>query len=104
MSRRGRLGLGISGAAALGAALLLWHWYLPLRGAVGVGAGMLAKQICSCVYVAGREPADCRADQFPSMDPIEVEVLRDAARVRAFVTGFGERIAIHRDGLGCMLE
>ena len=65
---------------------------------------MLAKQMCSCVLLAGRSAGDCRADQFASMDAIEVDIDRVAQRVRAGVTGFGERTAIYRDGFGCTLE
>jgi hypothetical protein len=93
---------GVVLAAAIGAGL--FGWYLPTRRAVAIGAGMLAKQICSCIYVAARSLEDCRADQFSSMDPIEVEVLRDEERVRAFIPALGERSAVHREGLGCTLE
>ena len=91
-------------AAVIATAVAVWRWYLPTRFAVDIGAAMLAKQVCSCVYVANRSRADCRADQFSSMDPIALEILRDPERVRAWVTGFGERTAIHLEGSGCTLE
>ena len=104
MSRRKRILRGVAIAAAIATGLLVWRWVLPTRAAVAIGAGMLAKQVCSCVYIANRSVADCRADQFASMDAIDLEVLHDSGRVRAWLTGFGERTAIHREGLGCMLE
>ena len=104
MSLGKKIVVGVAIVAAVAIGLVFWRWYLPIRGAVDIGAGMLAKQVCSCVYVANRELADCRADQFASMDRIEVEVLRDVERVRAWLTGLGERTAIHREGLGCTLE
>jgi len=97
----------LAGAGVLvGAALVwgVWSWYLPTRRAVDIGAGMLAKQVCSCVFVADRSVDDCRADQFESMDPIRLEVRHDEKRVRAWLPALGERTAIHREGLGCVLE
>ncbi len=85
----------------LAGGLVYQLWYLPTRFAVDIGSGMLAKQMCSCIFVAGRDVEDCRADQFESMDPIQVEVEQ---RVRAFVPGFGERFAVYREGFGCTLE
>jgi hypothetical protein len=104
MSRVGKLASGAAVVLLAGLAFGFVRWYLPTRNAVDIGAGMLAKQVCSCVYVAARDLADCRADQFPSMDPIRVEVLRDEGRVRAWIPALGERTAIHREGLGCVLE
>lgn len=88
----------------LGGGIAYQLWYEPTRLAVGIGAGMLAKQLCSCVFVADRDLEDCRADQLESMDPIQVELDAERARVRAFLPGFGERLAVHRDGLGCSLR
>ena len=109
----------------LAGGLVYQLWYLPTRFAVDIGSGMLAKQLCSCLFVASRDLEDCRADQFESMDPIRVVVqsgagqggmkggMKDAEAggaeagepgVRAFVPGFGERFAGYRPGLGCTLE
>jgi hypothetical protein len=105
VSRRRKIALAAAGVAlAAAVGFGLFGWYLPTRRAVAVGAGMLAKQICSCVYVAKRSVEDCRADQFSSMDPIQLEVRGEEQRVRAFVPALGERSAVHREGLGCTLE
>lgn len=88
----------------LGGGIAYQVWYEPTRFKVDIGAGMLAKQLCSCVFVAKRDLEDCRADQFESMDPIQVELQRESGRVRAFLLGFGERVAVHREGLGCTLQ
>ena len=104
MSWRRRFRRGLGGLLAVAVVLLYWRWYLPTATAADIGEAMLAKQVCTCVYVANRNAADCRADQFPTMDLIKLEVLRDEERVRAWVPGFGERTAMHRAGLGCALE
>lgn len=102
MSVARKIALGAGALVLLG--LGFFRWYLPTRYAVDIGAAMLAKQVCSCVYLANRSVADCRADEFATMDPIRVEVLRDEERVRAWVPALGERSAIHHEGLGCTLE
>jgi hypothetical protein len=104
MSRAGKIATGVGVVLVLGLGFGVFRWYLPTRHAVDVGAAMLAKQVCSCIYVANRDVADCRADQFSSMDAIQVAVLRDEERVRAWIPGLGERTAIHREGFGCTLE
>jgi len=84
---------------------LTWvGWVVPTRSAVAVGAGMLAKQMCSCVYIAGRSVAACRADQMEALDPIQIEMTDEPSSVRAFVPLLGERLAVHREGFGCTLE
>jgi hypothetical protein len=94
------------GAIVLAIALaLFWtQWLVPTRNAVAIGTSMLAKQMCSCVFVAGRSQADCRADQFSSMDAISLELDRSTRQVRAFVTGLGERSAAFSEDLGCTLR
>lgn len=79
-------------------------WLGPTRHAVAIGAGMLAKQMCSCVFVARRDPDACRADQFASMDAIELDIARDAKTVRAFVPLLGERSAAFSEEFGCTLQ
>ena len=73
-------------------------------GAVEIGAGYVAKEACSCIFIAGRELESCRQDMPEMMDSIEAEVLREERAVRAFSTGLGERIARYAtDGGGCTL-
>ncbi len=99
-----RVLIALAAMAVLAAVVGYARWFVPTQRAVGIGTGMLAKQLCSCVFVSGRSLEDCRADQFESMDPIQVEVLSEPEGVRAFVALFGERIATWRDGLGCTLQ
>ena len=104
MSLARRIVIGLVVLLTIGLVVGYFSAYRPLQKSVDIGAAMLAKQVCSCIYVANRDVADCRADQFEMMDRIRVEVLRDAGRVRAWVPGLGERTAVHRDGFGCTLE
>lgn len=80
-------------------------WYLPhLRASVEVGAGYVAKQTCSCVFVGGRSLASCRADLMASVDRIEAELLDTGEGVRAWLPLLGERVARHEAPYGCTLE
>ena len=97
-----RIALALLLVLVLGVGYGTWHWYLPIRSAVGIGAGMLSKEMCSCVFVARREARDCRSDQLESLARIEFEIAGES--VRAFVPLFGDRTAIYREGLGCTLE
>ena len=79
-------------------------WGPRTVGRAQVGVGYVAKQICSCLYVAGREVDACRVDLLPSMDPIDVQVLEDREGVRAsLLMGAVERTALHHAGSGCTL-
>lgn len=75
--------------------------YERARDQVEVGAGYVAKELCSCVFVGERDLASCRPDIPPSMERVQAELGRD--RVRAFVPGLGERIARHEPPFGCVL-
>ena len=67
-----------------------------------VGSGYVAKQVCSCMYVAGRDFDACRADMPADMDPIEAEAVPGQPAVRAGVLGI-TRTARHTPGFGCAL-
>jgi hypothetical protein len=69
-----------------------------------VGAGFVAKTVCSCMFVAGRPLESCRADVLPAMDRVEAEVLDDPHGVRAFVTLFAWRTATWEPRTGCTLH
>jgi hypothetical protein len=68
-----------------------------------VGAGYVAKCMCSCVYVAERDFDSCRPDIPENMDRIEAALLESEEGVRASVLGIIERKALHRPGTGCTL-
>lgn len=91
---------------ALGAALLLLgvggFYYARLRGMAAIGAGYVAKEVCSCVFVGGRSFDSCRPDVPESMDRVQAELLPDG--VHAFVTGLASRVARFEPGFGCTLR
>src|SRR5688572_1312437 len=68
-------------------------------------SGFNAKNVCSCVFVAGRREADVRKeelDDFPeSLGSVSIN-WKDSS-VTAGVWGFSKRKAIYRNGLGCTL-
>ncbi|NNL68021.1 MAG: hypothetical protein HKP30_17365 [Myxococcales bacterium] len=89
-------------------ALLLIAAIVLVPRAVGmaeVGVGYVAKQVCSCLYVAERALEACRADLLPSMDRIQASVLPDRQGVRASLLGGRfERTALRDPDGGCTLQ
>ncbi|MCP3984763.1 MAG: hypothetical protein GY723_10265 [bacterium] len=80
-------------------------WFLPrILTQTNVGAGYVAKQACSCIFVGERSLASCRADMMPEMEPIEAELLETGVGVRAWVPLLAERIARYKEPYGCTLE
>jgi CubicO group peptidase (beta-lactamase class C family) len=74
-----------------------------------LGSGILAKTLCSGVFVSHRDPEKVREEDLtgPPYEPLEKfpqpKVERDAKRVRASFFGLGRQTAIFREGLGCTL-
>jgi hypothetical protein len=85
----------------VGAALVIGP---SLRRVARIGAGVAAKQLCSCVFVAGRDEAGCRSDLPPGTDPVRVVVDHAGRTVRAWVPLLADRMAGYRDGTGCTLR
>jgi len=90
--------------------LIAVFWVLLVGGALfyevarersSLGAGYVAKELCSCIFVGGRSLDSCRPDIPATMDRVEAEVGAD--RVRAFVPHLGERIARYEPPFGCTL-
>jgi hypothetical protein len=103
MRRRWRWVLGAVGVAVVVVVGVMLH---GMRARANVGAGYVAHQICSCVFVSERSHAACRDDLLPVMAPVESEIVDEPGRhgVRAGVTGLASRVAWHRPELGCMLD
>ena len=68
-----------------------------------IGAGYIAKQMCSCVFVGERDFAACRSDMPPDMVRVGAELLPGGAGVRAWVRGIVSREARYTPGTGCTL-
>jgi hypothetical protein len=68
-----------------------------------IGAGYIAKQMCSCIFVGARDFDSCRQDMPPDMFRVQAEVLTGEQGVRAWVTGFAERTARYTPATGCTL-
>jgi hypothetical protein len=75
--------------------------YERARDLSTVGAGYVAKELCSCVFVGERSLTSCRPDIPETMDRVDVELGAD--RVRAFVPYLAERIARFEPPFGCVL-
>jgi len=99
-----RIALGAAAVVLVAGAVFYTQWLAPTREAVDIGAGMLAKQMCTCMFVAGRTREACRADQMASLDPIQAEVTSEPKGVRAFIAGLGERSAVYSKDYGCTLQ
>ena len=69
-----------------------------------VGAGFVAKTVCSCMFVAGRSLYSCRADVPTSMDRVMAETRDGEHAVRGFVTFFASRTATWEPRTGCTLH
>lgn len=71
-----------------------------------IGAGYVAKEVCSCVALGGRDFAACRADLPADLgfERVRAEPLASGGGVRAWVPFLAERVARVSDGGGCTLE
>jgi hypothetical protein len=69
-----------------------------------LGAAFAAKEVCSCVFVAGRDEADCREWTRVKPDVARFRVDREASEVTARALGMAKTTARYEgDGLGCVL-
>ncbi|MBZ5710503.1 serine hydrolase domain-containing protein [Nannocystis pusilla] len=95
--RRPRRLLAGLGVALLAALVFLAGWILP------TATGYVAKNACSAVFVAGRDPGRVGAEDLAPQSYVSFTVDREQRRVRASVFGLAARTAVYRDGLGCAL-
>jgi hypothetical protein len=103
MSTTRKAVLGLVALLVVGGGVGYLVWLRPFLALANVGIGYVAKQMCSCVYVAERSFDSCRPDMMESMDDIRAELTEDPPGVRAFVENFGERRALYHGELGCAL-
>jgi|GEM_PF-7121818 len=91
----------VAGPALMGAAAPA-----PPPPIVQIGSAYIAKQLCSCLFVAGRGEASCRAEFKPDIDPFTVVIDRAGLPARAKVAAslgpvLGE--ATFSRGFGCVV-
>lgn len=79
--------------------------YPKVSALADVGAGYVAHQVCSCVFVADRSDEACRRDVPPDMSSVRSERIERDGRpgVRAWVPLYAERVALYDPGFGCTL-
>src|SRR5262245_52739738 len=74
------------------------------RNVARIQAGVTAKQLCSCVFVDGRDETLCRSDLPPGYDPVHAVVDHAQRAVHAWLPLLAQRAAAYRDGSGCTLQ
>ena len=101
MSRGWSIALGSLVALALAAAV----FYGPkLREGANMGAGFVAKQMCSCLFVEKRRFDACRPDLMAGTEVFRTEQVADPPGVRAHLPFVAERTALFDAELGCSLQ
>jgi CubicO group peptidase (beta-lactamase class C family) len=89
-------------------AIVAFAYVLNLLGGIGpVAAGYYAKVACSAVYLSGRGLDSVLAEDLAIDHPLggvmNVRLDSENRVARADLGGFFERLAVHREGLGCTL-
>jgi hypothetical protein len=79
----------------------------PSPALIQIGSAYVAKQYCSCLFVAGRSEGSCRAEFKPQIDLAKVAVdnsgLPDRAKVSVTMPG-AVAVAGYSRRFGCVLE
>jgi CubicO group peptidase (beta-lactamase class C family) len=92
------------GLIGLSVLLLLWTGGYALNIAAMVGSGVVAKRVCSEIWVAGRDPGqDFGVEKSVVWVPVGHRVDEISRTVTARTVGMGKQVAVWREGLGCAL-
>ncbi len=68
-----------------------------------VGTAYTAKRMCSCVFVAHRDPSSVLHDELGKYGYITTDIDYEKKTVTGSVLGMAKRTAVYREGLGCTL-
>ena len=68
-----------------------------------IGSAYKAKRVCSCVFLAGRNPDQVIREDVAGLEYIGVDIDNAEKSVTGSFLGMAKRTAIYRDGLGCTL-
>ncbi len=69
-----------------------------------IGTGYIAKQMCSCVFVAERDFTACRRDMPIDMARVHAALLEHGSGIRAWLPAVVERTAHYTSSTGCTLD
>ena len=68
-----------------------------------IGSAYKAKRVCSCVFLAGRNPDQVLREDVAGLEYIGVDIDKIKKSVTGNLLGMAKRTAIYREGLGCTL-
>ena len=98
-----------AGILLLAAGLALWLWFRPDR-ALRVATGVVAHDLCSKTFTSGLAPEMVMAETVTRSGirrfkwVLRYRVHRDARSVVASLGGLLTSRAVHREGLGCVMQ
>lgn len=69
-----------------------------------LASGYVARVVCSCRYVGGRDMASCATDFEPGMEIVQMSDDPAAKRITAWAPLLGGRTAHYTEGYGCAFD
>ena len=101
MSARNWWLAGVLALLMLGLGVLAWVRQSEYGAQAQVATGYVARVVCSCRYVGGRDMPSCKTDFEPGMEIVRVEDDPAAKRVTAWVPLLAKRSARFTPDYGC---
>ena len=77
---------------------------VPAVGAAHISSSYVAKSLCSCVFVDGSDPGECRGDLAPGYAAMRIKLDRGNQSVRAGAGLIASDVARYERAYGCHLE
>lgn len=94
--------LGGAALVILLGSVFAYRQFAPL---INTGTGLVAHQMCSCVFVSNRELDVCLDDRWPDTQSISAEVIELDGVSGVQANGYiSTRIATFESGFGCTLQ